>query len=799
MSYRAIEMKQPTAKRSSAASQPGQRNSIYESNSTQNPSYRSRGVIGIARDDSSDDLDDLWKLYEDGKSSSASPIAMNEDAQHKTPVEVLQYGRPERPAHVTGYEPPRFNMSSYRESGIGLGDSPTRTSGALQRGSHGGSQLSQARAALRDAKARDREKQRQKSLASTGRTSHIFKNKKVNPFMVVMYVNRILQLARMYKKPIIEEPLTVRDLLKRGILHPASKIKQFWDLTVIAIVIYNVLLIPFRICFDYEARGALQVIEYTFDAFFALDILLNFRTAYMERENLVIDFKRIARHYLKTWFAVDFLSTFPFDIVIVVVLNSTGDEIENDSVLRLPRLIRVLRLIRLMRLIKVFKVTKSFRALISRISINTSLFKLMKLGVMLLVVAHWFGCLWYYTADLTPAGQYSWAFEYKLIDEATREPIKPVSERYIASFYWAVATITTVGYGDIVPENPAEQIMAILCLMIGVTAFSYAVGTMSSIVQQLDQQSIEFNNKLSVVNRYVDRYQLPSQLAFKMRDHYRYVYNQEGTVFKHQEKEILSSLPSHLKEEIADGLLNNKLAGFELLRGYPPHVITEFIARVTPQHLDSGSTLFEKGDKARHLYILTRGQLQVLSDDRDVYAVLHAGACVGEVALLIDDDHERMATVEAVTDCELFSLEVNDFEDMLQIFPPLRDRFLALARTRVIKSAMRDNLKKKMMRRKTLVGLDTVVDSPDDHRPHNLMSAAVRDEAFAAGITKLTPSVKALQHASSLEALSTESSTVSAPTTNSRVHLLDASDGEGDDTRRFELPGSTGADKEWQE
>ena len=57
---------------------------------------------------------------------------------------------------------------------------------------------------------------------------------------------------------------------------------------------------------------------------------------------------------------------------------------------------------------------------------------------------------------------------------------------YITSFYYTVSTITTVGYGDISGVNTLERGMAIVIMILGVMAFSFATGSLSSILQNYD-------------------------------------------------------------------------------------------------------------------------------------------------------------------------------------------------------------------------------------------------------------------------------------------------------------------------
>ena len=42
--------------------------------------------------------------------------------------------------------------------------------------------------------------------------------------------------------------------------------------------------------------------------------------------------------------------------------------------------------------------------------------------------------------------------------------------QYVAGVYWAFTTMTTVGYGDILPQNDIERAFAILIMFTGTTA-----------------------------------------------------------------------------------------------------------------------------------------------------------------------------------------------------------------------------------------------------------------------------------------------------------------------------------------
>lgn len=76
------------------------------------------------------------------------------------------------------------------------------------------------------------------------------------------------------------------------------------------------------------------------DFLFMIDILMNFRTTYVkEGEVLITNPWKIAVHYLKTYFVVDFVAAIPWDLL--ATFNSGREEVSSLSNLS-PSLERVL-------------------------------------------------------------------------------------------------------------------------------------------------------------------------------------------------------------------------------------------------------------------------------------------------------------------------------------------------------------------------------------------------------------------------------------------------------------------------
>lgn len=108
------------------------------------------------------------------------------------------------------------------------------------------------------------------------------------------------------------------------------------------LVFYTAWASPFEFGFLERPTRALAVTDNVVNAFFTVDIVLTFFVAYVDKStyNLVVNRKKIALKYAKTWLAFDVISTIPSELVRSILpgkLQSYG----YFSMLRLWRLRRV--------------------------------------------------------------------------------------------------------------------------------------------------------------------------------------------------------------------------------------------------------------------------------------------------------------------------------------------------------------------------------------------------------------------------------------------------------------------------
>ena len=59
----------------------------------------------------------------------------------------------------------------------------------------------------------------------------------------------------------------------------------------------------------------------------------------------------------------------------------------------------------------------------------------------------------------------------------------PLGVKYVHSLYWTIATMTAVGYGDIVAENDYERLYALATQLVGAAYFGFLIGNISTLLE----------------------------------------------------------------------------------------------------------------------------------------------------------------------------------------------------------------------------------------------------------------------------------------------------------------------------
>ena len=101
------------------------------------------------------------------------------------------------------------------------------------------------------------------------------------------------------------------------LIMPDSKFKLYWNMIIIGLLLYTAIFVPFKIAFINEDGILMKISEITVDLLFAADLIVNFISATEDKKNsgIIFDRKIIAMNYIKSWFLLDFVACFPFQVL----------------------------------------------------------------------------------------------------------------------------------------------------------------------------------------------------------------------------------------------------------------------------------------------------------------------------------------------------------------------------------------------------------------------------------------------------------------------------------------------------
>ena len=123
--------------------------------------------------------------------------------------------------------------------------------------------------------------------------------------------------------------------------------RKTWDALMILLLLYTASVTPYEVAFLTTSLDALFVVNRCVDLYFLADMALSFVTPFRapwhsrDAGQWVTERSRIARHYLKGWFAIDLISILPFDVVSVAIESEDMKKLTIVRVVRLMRLAKV--------------------------------------------------------------------------------------------------------------------------------------------------------------------------------------------------------------------------------------------------------------------------------------------------------------------------------------------------------------------------------------------------------------------------------------------------------------------------
>eukprot|EP00397_Hematodinium_sp_SG-2012_P001168 GEMP01001169.1.p1 GENE.GEMP01001169.1~~GEMP01001169.1.p1 ORF type:complete len:1624 (+),score=210.31 GEMP01001169.1:37-4908(+) len=467
------------------------------------------------------------------------------------------------------------------------------------------------------------------------------------------------------------------------LLHPRSRRIIFWDNITTTALIFTAFVTPYEVAFlslDLSNLDMLFYLNALVTTVFALDmVIICFRIVEVQstrngRSYLVKDQRKIIWSYVTSWFLIDFISVIPFD---VIGAGSGSPKLEK---------LKTLRIIRLLRLLKLILMAHTPR-IITRMRIEMSIpfayISLLKMSMYILIGAHWAACMFGLAGMLqlenakeTGLRDSSWiahmadnSVRYQHLDTSSSS-----GDLYLICFYWAVMTVTSIGYGYPHPRGNIEYVISVLLMWILGLLWAFCIGSFCGLIATLEPQKTESKNRMDAVNRMLEHQKLPPDLCRKVRTYF--VQSCESWETKGFQG-IIHTISPMLQREVARATNQRWLGKLWWMR----RVSDDFVAAVA---MALYPLTFVQGDVISSM--VTRQQFQLchrpvtelitpslMIISRGICSlngqIIKSGDVFGEDFVLSNPGYRQDHRAISLTYCEVLCLARSHFFDILLDYP----------------------------------------------------------------------------------------------------------------------------------
>lgn len=406
----------------------------------------------------------------------------------------------------------------------------------------------------------------------------------------------------------------------RFVIYASSTLRYYWDVFIFLLMIYVALVSIFLFSFHFNLSHdhVWSVLERILDVIFVFDIILNFFTSYKVEcfDDGPVTLKQTSLKYLSSYFLPDLLSTIPWDLV-------TGPA-DNDrpTLLFLVRYLRLLRLVKLPRLGRALRVRESFTHIEVKFHIKYGHMKLITLIFTVVIIAHWFACFFYFFGTFPDSTDPDFFTSWTGVDEKVP---KHTFGRYILSLYFSIYTITTIGYGDVVPGTTLERTYVNVIMFLGAACFAYVISQVSNIFGELHENFALRRRMMDMLTDLTRIQKIPPSLAVEIRQYFHDYFSHKRVT---DEKALLDVMSNGLRQRVLRHMYGQYVRGTGILNSVPDHKLNEVYCNIHEQFKHKEDVLFNVGDLADGLYIVKNGLVSLIDETGDS-AQVGDGAVIG--------------------------------------------------------------------------------------------------------------------------------------------------------------------------
>ncbi|KAI8573645.1 hypothetical protein RHMOL_Rhmol01G0293200 [Rhododendron molle] len=518
--------------------------------------------------------------------------------------------------------------------------------------------------------------------------------------------------------------------VKEKILDPRGQTIHRWNKIFLVACLVSLFVDPLffylpevrgNVCIEIgmSLEAALTTIRSIADVFYAIQIFVKFRTAYVApssrvfgRGELVIDSSKIASRYIRRSFWIDFIAALPLPQVLIwIIIPSLGGSTtaNTKNVLRfflifqyLPRLFLIFPLST-----QIVKATGGVTAA----AWTGAAYNLM----LYMLASHILGACWYLLSierqeacwryacssekkscnagffdchEVNDPDRTAWfnssdiknicdpnigSYPFGIFGDAVASRVTSSSfiSKYFYCLWWGLKNLSCLGQTLETTTYVGEISFAIIIAILGLVLFALLIGNMQTYLQSTTIRLEEWRIQRTDTEQWMHHRQLPPELRQSVRKYDQYKWVATRGV---DEEKLLKGLPMDLRRDIKRHLCYDLVRRVPLFDQMDERMLDAICERLKPALCTQGTSLVREGDPVNEMLFIIRGNLDSYTTNggrTGFFNSCHIGPgdfCGEELLTWALDPRPSVIlpsstrTVRAISEVEAFALRAEDLK-----------------------------------------------------------------------------------------------------------------------------------------
>ncbi|GMF15954.1 unnamed protein product [Phytophthora lilii] len=498
------------------------------------------------------------------------------------------------------------------------------------------------------------------------------------------------------------------DPQSRAFIRRIKELGKVWDIMMLAVAVYHVEITPFKLCFATNLaelpRTSLHVwsgIEIFMDMLCALDVGYRIRYASLPVHSMGATLASSRKRGLREIFVsnpalrADILAILPLELLLFVpqvrapfAYAPSSSEVDHVMWWTSRWLLRMNRLLLMRRIEPLSETLFQYLIYVLKLPVSDASLYFLRGLAFYLTMGHTLACIWFVTSEhafhhygiswLSTSGMLSYVADGVIAAEETGRLLTELTtsfcldsislwRKYLRSLLFSVECISTLFYGDILSMNPLELVAEIIITLWSIYIYGALVGAQGELLNAQARREAAFEQNLGEIQHYLVQNEVPKKLKRQIKSYYARVWRR-----RKGEKEFaaVTNVSRVLYEDVVLATLRGFATKVAAFRSLDEHFLRGLLVCLQYVVCSEGEEVTMEGDVDRSMYFIADGRVLEKLDSAE--SIRERGEFIGELTLLYGIS--RLETCVALVLTELYRLDHQPYERLLQDFPEYRER-----------------------------------------------------------------------------------------------------------------------------